>query len=128
MTSVGPATGARPGAVQPWRPRLHLTPSRARMTDPNGLVWHASRYHLYFQFSTDPTSTGPTDWSAVSWGHATSTDLVHWTEHPVAIAATASESVTAGSVVEDVHDTSRPGARRRAATGRRLHRDRPAHR
>ncbi|HET9655104.1 MAG TPA: glycoside hydrolase family 32 protein [Kineosporiaceae bacterium] len=99
MSSVDSPTGAQPEALQPWRPLLHLTPSRSRMTDPNGLVWHASMYHLYYQCSADPRA-------AVSWGHATSPDLLHWTEHPVAIAATASESVTAGSVVEDLHDTT----------------------
>lgn len=118
MTGVGSTTGSRPGAVQPWLPRLHLTPSRARMTDPNGLVWHASRYHLYFQSSPGGPGGGPAGsgdggggggqggGEQVSWGHATSTDLLHWTEHPVAIPATASESVTTGTVVEDVYDTS----------------------
>jgi fructan beta-fructosidase len=99
VSSVDSPTGAQAGAVQPWRPLLHLTPTRSLMADPNGLVWHASQYHLYFQFSAERRD-------AVSWGHATSPDLLHWTEHPVAIAATASESVTTGSVVEDLHDTA----------------------
>jgi fructan beta-fructosidase len=109
VSSVDSQAGSRSGAVQPWRPHLHLTPAHARMTDPNGLVWHASRYHLFFQFSTELTGgTRPAedDGFPVSWGHATSTDLVHWTEHPVAIAATPSESISTGSVVEDLLGTS----------------------
>ena len=37
----------------------------------------------------------------MSWGHATSPDLVHWTEQPVAIPATATEHVFSGCAVRD---------------------------
>jgi levanase/levanbiose-producing levanase len=42
----------------------------------------------------------------MSWGHATSTDLLHWTEHPVAIACDEEEDVFSGSIVVDHANTS----------------------
>ncbi|NYJ29826.1 sucrose-6-phosphate hydrolase SacC (GH32 family) [Galbitalea soli] len=42
----------------------------------------------------------------MSWGHATSTDLLHWTEHPVAIACTPEESIFSGSAVLDRANSS----------------------
>lgn len=46
------------------------------MNDPNGLLYNEGVYHLYFQFIP-----GGDKWGAMSWGHATSEDLLHWTEH-----------------------------------------------
>lgn len=40
------------------------------------------------------------------WGHATSSDLLHWTEHPVAIAGDGTEDIFSGSVVVDHANTS----------------------
>jgi sucrose-6-phosphate hydrolase SacC (GH32 family) len=42
----------------------------------------------------------------MSWGHATSPDLVTWTERPVAIPYDANEGVFSGSAVLDTHNTS----------------------
>ena len=42
----------------------------------------------------------------MSWGHATSTDLTTWTDHPVVIEATDDELVFSGSVVVDRDNTS----------------------
>ena len=42
----------------------------------------------------------------MSWGHATSTDLLTWTEHPVAIACDEEEDIFSGSIVFDRHNTS----------------------
>jgi len=92
-----PAGAAVPDAPTPWwRPRLHATPMRAWMNDPNGLVWDGGRYHLFFQHHRDGVVWGP-----MSWGHATSPDLVNWTEHPVAIPATPHEWVFSGCAVHD---------------------------
>ncbi|KRC31641.1 hypothetical protein ASE15_17555 [Oerskovia sp. Root22] len=64
------------------------------MNDPNGLVHHGGLWHLYFQYNPE----GP-DWGNMSWGHATSPDLKHWTEHPVALAHRVGEQIFSGSVV-----------------------------
>jgi sucrose-6-phosphate hydrolase SacC (GH32 family) len=71
------------------------------MNDPNGMVFHRGVYHLFFQYN--PLGE---DWGNMSWGHASSIDLVHWTEHPVALTATAVEQIYSGSVVFDRANSS----------------------
>jgi beta-fructofuranosidase len=51
------------------------------MNDPNGLVYAAGRHHLYYQYN--PAGTA---FANQHWGYATSSDLLTWTEHPVALA------------------------------------------
>ncbi|MFT3796997.1 GH32 C-terminal domain-containing protein [Microbacterium sp.] len=85
----------------PARPNLHFTPSHNWMNDPNGLVFHRGRYHLFFQHNP----YGITH-ANMSWGHASSTDLVSWEEHPVAIACDDDEFIFSGSVVVDEAGTS----------------------
>lgn len=64
-----------------YRPKLHFTPTKNWMNDPNGLFYLNGTYHLYFQHHPDSNVWGP-----MHWGHATSTDLIHWKEHPIALA------------------------------------------
>lgn len=63
------------------RPALHFTPRSGWMNDPHGLTHHGGRYHLFFQHVPGRTTWGPRQ----HWGHATSTDLLHWTEHDVVL-------------------------------------------
>jgi beta-fructofuranosidase/levanase len=91
---------------EPFRPQAHFTPARNWMNDPNGLIWHQGRYHLFFQYNP----SGDT-WGNMSWGHAVSTDLVHWRELPVAIAQDDQEMVFSGSVVLDRHNSTGFGTR-----------------
>lgn len=76
------------------RPTFHFTPQRNWMNDPNGLVYDGGRWHLFFQYNPE----GP-DWGNMSWGHATSPDLQHWTEHPVALPYRDGEQIFSGSIV-----------------------------
>jgi fructan beta-fructosidase len=64
----------------PHRPQLHFAPRRYWVNDPNGLVFHDGRWHLFFQHNPHGDY-----WADMSWGHAVSTDLVTWDERPVAI-------------------------------------------
>jgi fructan beta-fructosidase len=84
-----------------YRPGYHFTPGRNWMNDPNGLVYYKGVYHLYFQYNPEADV-----WGNMSWGHASSPDLVHWTEHPVAIAKEAGEEIFSGSVVVDHRNSS----------------------
>ncbi|CAA9375543.1 MAG: GH32 [uncultured Nocardioides sp.] len=90
-----------PDRRPPGRPRDHFTPRRGWLNDPNGLVHHEGEYHLFFQHSPDTIVWGP-----MSWGHAVSTDLVEWSELPVALPSTEAEHMWSGSVVHDVANSS----------------------
>lgn len=97
--------GARPHTGQDgtpeYRPVLHYTARNTWLNDPNGLVFHGGLFHLYYQ--NNPFGSV---WGNMSWGHATSTDLLHWTEHPVAIACDEQEDIFSGSIVVDHGNTS----------------------
>ncbi|TXR55634.1 glycoside hydrolase family 32 protein [Quadrisphaera setariae] len=62
------------------RPLLHLTPTTGWMNDPNGLAQFGGVHHVFFQHNPDAPTFG-----TMRWGHATSPDLVRWTEHPTAL-------------------------------------------
>lgn len=99
-----PPAGGRPGLgsrTEPHRPQLHYTPAKNWMNDPNGLVWHDGEYHLFYQYN--PEGDG---WGNMSWGHAVSTDLLHWQELDVALPADDAEFVFSGCVVVDEHNTA----------------------
>jgi levanbiose-producing levanase len=99
------ASGAPPSASDPWRPAAHLTPSKNWMNDPNGLVYENGTYHAFYQYNPKGN-----DWGNMSWGHSTSTDLVHWTEESVAMEATDTEEIFSGSIVVDTDNTSGLGS------------------
>ena len=65
----------------PHRPIYHFTGPESWINDPNGVIYHKGKYHLFYQF--DPIVDGRR--SKRCWGHAVSRDLVHWVDWPVAI-------------------------------------------
>lgn len=98
---MAPDVPAEPAPVGPARPSLHYTPQRNWMNDPNGLVFHNGRYHLFYQYNPHGS-----DHRNMSWGHASSPDLLAWDEHPVAIPFDEHEQVYSGSIVADPENTS----------------------
>lgn len=56
-----------------YRPVYHHSPTWGWMNDPNGMVYKDGVWHLYYQHNPYGSR-----WQNLSWGHATSTDLVHW--------------------------------------------------
>jgi len=99
--SDAPVTNPASSDPPEHRPTYHFSPAKNWMNDPNGLVFHKGVYHLFFQYN--PLGNV---WGNMSWGHATSTDLVHWDEQPVAIPFDANEGVFSGSVVVDTTNSS----------------------
>jgi beta-fructofuranosidase len=70
-----------PLADDPHRPAYHYLPPCKWMNDPNGTIYWKGCYHLFYQHNPD----GP--WHGnIHWGHASSEDLVHWTDHPISLA------------------------------------------
>ncbi len=77
------AVEERPGSIDtdPWRQAFHIQPPVGLLNDPNGLVAHRGTYHLCYQWHPFAARH-----ALKFWAHLTSTDLVHWTEQPVALA------------------------------------------
>ena len=73
---------AQHGAAIPAaeRPAYHLTPYIGWMNDPNGFSYYQGKYHLFYQYYPYKTVWGP-----MHWGHAVSTDLLHWDYLPAAL-------------------------------------------
>jgi fructan beta-fructosidase len=86
---------------EPLRPRFHFTPPQNFMNDPNGLVFEAGEYHLFYQHNP----FGPR-WGHMSWGHAVSTDMLHWKHLPIALREEDGIMIFSGSVVADPGNTS----------------------
>jgi fructan beta-fructosidase len=87
-----------------WRPVYHFTPAKNWTNDPNGLIYYKGVYQLYNQQNPFENK-----WGHMSWGHATSTDLLHWKHHPLAIPETIDKDTSwrfSGCVVEDKNNTS----------------------
>lgn len=98
---------------EPYRNQLAYSALKGWNNDPNGLLYADGVYHMYYQYNYD-AGTGETAnvWGNMSWGHATSTDLVHWMEQPVAIPAYQTvdgvyyEMMFSGSAVYDEYNSS----------------------
>jgi sucrose-6-phosphate hydrolase SacC (GH32 family) len=83
------------------RPQLHFSTIRGWINDPNGLVYYDGEYHLFFQHYPYGYY-----WGQPHWGHAVSTDLVHWQQLPDALIRHELGGIYSGSSVIDYENTS----------------------
>lgn len=63
------------------KPSFHLAARVGWMNDPNGFSYYKGRYHLFYQYYPFGTK-----WGVMHWGHAVSSDLLHWEYLPAALA------------------------------------------
>ena len=89
------------------RPQFHFTTKRGWINDPNGCIWHDGQYHLYYQHNPFER-----EWENMTWGHATSPDLLHWTEQPPVLFPDTLGTMFSGSAVFDKDNTSGFGTKK----------------
>ena len=90
-----------------YRPQFHFTSRRGWLNDPNGCIWHDGLYHLYYQHNPFER-----EWENMTWGHATSPDLLHWTEHAPVLHPDSLGTMFSGSAVFDADNTSGFGTKK----------------
>ena len=80
ITQADEIPGASEFYNESLRPQFHFSQMLGWNNDPNGMVYYDGEWHLYFQHNPYGWK-----WGNMHWGHATSTDLVHWEQLPIAI-------------------------------------------
>ena len=83
------------------RPQFHFSSKRGWNNAPNGLVYYKGEYHLFYQHN--PFGW---DWGNMTWGHAISTDLVHWVEQGDKLHIDGLGQMWSGSGVVDWNNTT----------------------
>lgn len=100
-------TQSQSSYLEQYRPQLQYSAAKNWLNDPNGLVYFDGEYHMFYQYNPNGDN-----WGDMSWGHAVSTDLVHWEELPVALEVekdfngNVTQMFFSGSAIVDVNNTS----------------------
>ena len=84
-----------------FRPAYHHTPLYGWMNDPNGMFYKDDVWHLYYQYNPYGSQ-----WENMTWGHSTSSDLIHWESQPLAIETDWLGAIFSGSAVVDRDNTA----------------------
>ncbi len=83
-----------------YRPQFHFSPAINWTNDPNGLVYYNGEYHIFYQHNPFENK-----WGHMTWGHAISTDLVHWHHLPLAIKEENGIMIFSGTCIVDKNNT-----------------------
>ena len=84
-----------------FRPAFHHTPDYGWMNDPNGMVYADSLWHLCYQWNPYGSK-----WANMTWGHATSRDLIHWERQEPTILPDGLGMIFSGSSAIDHHNSA----------------------
>lgn len=63
------------------RQKYHFMPQTGWLNDPNGLIYYKGKYHFFYQYYPYEGF-----WGSMHWGHAISSDMIHWEHLPLALA------------------------------------------
>lgn len=85
-------------------PEVHFSLADMSLGAPTELFYFEGEYHLFYQCSPDSANL-----NSISWGHAKSSDLVHWQKLPLAIHPENNEKIGSGSIVIDWNNSSALG-------------------
>ena len=83
-----------------YRGQYHYSVKDGWANDPNGMVYFNGEYHLFYQYYDSDK------WGPMHWAHATSTDLIHWEEHPIEFYPDEYGTMYSGCAVIADHETA----------------------
>ena len=84
----GPPGSAELAAQLDYRPAFHFYPDTIESQDISGPIKINDTWHVFMDCVPEgcPALVQPVQDKPLSWCHFSSRDLVHWAEHPIAIA------------------------------------------
>ena len=92
---------ADPAYGERLRPQFHFTAAKNWINDPNGMVFCDGIYHLFFQYNPSGRES-----ANKAWGHAVSSDMIHWSEREPALYPDEMGEMWSGSGVVDAENTA----------------------